>query len=914
MLFNRLLFCFLVSAAHSQQYGTTSEQSHSKPSIPPQPQERSETTPLPPPPPSTLNSANSSTAPLYGPRINSTTVYPFKGATTSLGVVASPTDSPTCTAPEYNFVKYDTKNNYDATTCLLNTVPTKDCKYWRISVLLLLNNKWYSKTYLQQVQNFINGVTRNCDKQSTLQIFDPGRITINEDCPSAQQKNLISGITTDETLQPSSLTAGDQLDILLEQLHTCSSQKPLAPAEAGVVFVFTDIPCLELCQSANLRTDAQTITNALVLTQGFIMKYMFLSDTVTELDCARNLFPACHSMSPALCDVGVYGNQTLSDSILASRTCLATSSNGPTTADFIIIIGVPSLCITITCSVCAIFHYKKNKYSTRRFLNRWQAQVPTHPKETVSHHHLKNQQLPDPASMVMANHYADIKALANAHKKDPWEIDPSNLYVNENDILGNGAFAVVLKGTLKGKIPLLVINSRLNMFSEHVQENGACEVAVKRLPSHANDQNRLDFFQEISFMKNLGYHAHVISMLGCVSCPVNPMILVEYCAYGDLLRFLRNHRELVLMDKEDVCPTDADMCLRIKDLVSIAWQASDGLTYLASKNFIHRDVAARNVLLTRQLIAKISDFGLGRYADSALYTARGGRLPFKSMALEALKFYEFSEKTDVWAFGILLYEIFSLGDVPYNTVQPMDMIAHLEEGNRPPQPEKCPNEIYALMCRCWKADPDSRPTFAEIRGELAILLNIDDESYGYLSLDSRQLRNMFNRQVTEVHSTRSRAKSDTSMGPQEGSEMRSGVEEGKHIEVTSSNKEHHSDVTTTTFNNDAILPPKIPPRKRSTSTTDANKGLTGTSNQDASDTPVTAQARHSSPDITNSHPHLDEEPTNKPKSKPFEEDFSVFARNILNSRIPEEEREIFLTSLEGSLEEWIQQKLTRDCP
>ncbi|KHJ81031.1 hypothetical protein OESDEN_19287, partial [Oesophagostomum dentatum] len=116
-------------------------------------------------------------------------------------------------------------------------------------------------------------------------------------------------------------------------------------------------------------------------------------------------------------------------------------------------------------------------------------------------------------------------------------------------------------------------------------------------------------------------------------------------------------------------------------------------TYLSSKNFIHRDVAARNVLLTKQLVAKVSDFGLGRYADSALYTARGGRLPFKSMALEALKFYEFSEKTDVWAFGILLYEIFSLGDVPYNTVQPTDMIVHLEQGNRPPQPEKCPNEM-----------------------------------------------------------------------------------------------------------------------------------------------------------------------------------------------------------------------------
>ncbi|CAJ0604650.1 unnamed protein product [Cylicocyclus nassatus] len=144
---------------------------------------------------------------------------------------------------------------------------------------------------------------------------------------------------------------------------------------------------------------------------------MRMEETVTNALCALivSLFVS-NFVQKSCFDVGVYGNQTLSDSILASRTCLATSSNGPTTTDFIIIIGVPSLCITITCSVCAIFHYKKNKYSTRRFLNRWQAQVSTHPKETVSHHHLKNQQLPDPASMVMANHYADIKALANAHK------------------------------------------------------------------------------------------------------------------------------------------------------------------------------------------------------------------------------------------------------------------------------------------------------------------------------------------------------------------------------------------------------------------------------------------------------------------------------------------------------------------
>lgn len=132
------------------------------------------------------------------------------------------------------------------------------------------------------------------------------------------------------------------------------------------------------------------------------------------------------------------------------------------------------------------------------------------------------------------------------YRKDIWEIDTKNLLVQEDHLLGNGAFANVYKGIVKGKIPLLVVNNSLNMTVES-ENNGHYEAAIKKLPAHADEQNHLDFFHEIDFMKRLGHHPHVISMLGCVSNPYEPLIVVEYCARGDLLKFLRRHKDYVLM-------------------------------------------------------------------------------------------------------------------------------------------------------------------------------------------------------------------------------------------------------------------------------------------------------------------------------------------------------------------------------
>uniref|UniRef100_A0A914V2D8 Protein kinase domain-containing protein n=1 Tax=Plectus sambesii TaxID=2011161 RepID=A0A914V2D8_9BILA len=153
------------------------------------------------------------------------------------------------------------------------------------------------------------------------------------------------------------------------------------------------------------------------------------------------------------------------------------------------------------------------------------------------------------------------------------------------------------------------------------------------------------------------------------------------------------------------------------------------MDFLSSKGYIHRDVAARNVLVDENKVAKIGDFGLCRLMDTATYTTRGGRLPIKWMAPESLQNYQFTTKSDIWSFGVLLYELFSLGDVPYSWVQPADMIDYLRSGKRPDKPEHCADNVYSIMQECWKDKPDERPFFSDLKMKLGTLLSYATEEY-----------------------------------------------------------------------------------------------------------------------------------------------------------------------------------------
>ncbi len=228
---------------------------------------------------------------------------------------------------------------------------------------------------------------------------------------------------------------------------------------------------------------------------------------------------------------------------------------------------------------------------------------------------------------------------------------------------------------------------------------------MKTLPHYADDFAKSQFLQEINIMKTLGIHDHIVSMLGCITTDGPVCLIVEFCSSGDLLQFLRTKK-----NSSDSDPIFVDR------LLSFAWQIADGLDYIISKGYVHRDVAARNVLVHDDHIAKVGDFGLCRFTDKDdAYISQGGRLPVKWMAIECLKYYEFTPASDVWAYGVLLFELISLGAVPYADLHSGYMEEYLTQGNRMTKMEGCPENLYQIMLQCWKENPKDRPGFEELR-------------------------------------------------------------------------------------------------------------------------------------------------------------------------------------------------------
>ncbi|XP_005735104.1 proto-oncogene tyrosine-protein kinase receptor Ret [Pundamilia nyererei] len=314
-----------------------------------------------------------------------------------------------------------------------------------------------------------------------------------------------------------------------------------------------------------------------------------------------------------------------------------------------------------------------------------------------------------PANNVRRGSQESIETETFKIPEDPkWEFPRKNLVLGKT--LGEGEFGKVVKATafrLKGKA-------------------GYTTVAVKMLKENASHSELRDLLSEFTLLKQVN-HPHVIKMYGACSQDGPLYLIVEYAKYGSLRNFLRESRKVgpSYMGRDanrnsSYLENPDDRALTMGDLISFAWQISRGMQYLAEMKLVHRDLAARNVLVAEGRKMKISDFGLSRdvYEEDSYVKRSKGRIPVKWMAIESLFDHIYTTQSDVWSFGVLLWEIVTLGGNPYPGIAPERLFNLLKTGYRMERPENCTEEMYNLMLRCWKQEPDKRQTFADISKEL----------------------------------------------------------------------------------------------------------------------------------------------------------------------------------------------------
>ncbi|XP_065660522.1 uncharacterized protein LOC100201799 isoform X4 [Hydra vulgaris] len=328
---------------------------------------------------------------------------------------------------------------------------------------------------------------------------------------------------------------------------------------------------------------------------------------------------------------------------------------------------------------------------------------------------------------------------------DDWEVLPENIVLDKQ--IGEGAFGTVFIAKVSSKV-LTKRKSTIYKYEvslSNIKEESFVNVAVKLLKDCPDQSEFNDFYEEINLMKEIGYHKNIINMIGCSTIKKPLCLIVELMENGDLLSFLRKRRTKLCASKVEgetagsliytqsyqqfletttnenlssgVMPNMilSNEVITPEDLLSIAWQVASGMEYLSCINLVHRDLAARNILVGSKKNVKISDFGLTRRVNDNLQymSSKNRRLPIKWMAVEAIFDQTFTTYSDVWAYGVVLFEIVTLGGTPYPTINNRELLTLLKSGYRMDRPENCSE--YDIMLQCWNEDPLKRPTFTELR-------------------------------------------------------------------------------------------------------------------------------------------------------------------------------------------------------
>uniref|UniRef100_A0A8C8DKM6 receptor protein-tyrosine kinase n=1 Tax=Oryzias sinensis TaxID=183150 RepID=A0A8C8DKM6_9TELE len=260
------------------------------------------------------------------------------------------------------------------------------------------------------------------------------------------------------------------------------------------------------------------------------------------------------------------------------------------------------------------------------------------------------------------------------------ELDASCIAIDK--VVGAGEFGEVCSGRLR--LP---------------SKKEIC-VAIKTLKGGYTDKQRRDFLAEASIMGQFD-HPNIIRLEGVVTRSKPVMIVTEYMENGSLDSFLRKH----------------DAQFTGIQLVGMLRGIASGMKYLSDMGYVHRDLAARNILVNSNLVCKVSDFGLSRVLEDdpeGAYTTRGGKIPIRWTAPEAIAYRKFTSASDAWSYGIVLWEVMSYGERPYWEMSNQDVIKAVDEGYRLPPPMDCPATLYQLMLDCWQKERNNRPKFEQI--------------------------------------------------------------------------------------------------------------------------------------------------------------------------------------------------------
>ncbi|XP_036264838.1 tyrosine-protein kinase Fer isoform X4 [Pipistrellus kuhlii] len=323
-------------------------------------------------------------------------------------------------------------------------------------------------------------------------------------------------------------------------------------------------------------------------------------------------------------------------------------------------------------SIAGIIRSPKPVLGSSTSLYRFEGTGFSNIPQLIEHHFTTKKVITKKSGVVLLNPIAKDKKWVLSHED-----------VTLGELLGKGNFGEVYKGILKDKTA----------------------VAVKTCKEDVPQELKMKFLQEAKILKQYD-HPNIVKLIGVCTQRQPIYIIMELIPGGDFLSYLRKK-------KDEIKP---------KQLVKFSLDAACGMAYLESKNCIHRDLAARNCLVSENNILKISDFGMSRQEEGGVYSSSGlKQIPIKWTAPEALNYGRYSSESDVWSFGILLWETFSFGVCPYPGMTNQQAREQVERGYRMSAPQNCPEEIFKIMVRCWDYKPENRPRFSDLQKELTTI-------------------------------------------------------------------------------------------------------------------------------------------------------------------------------------------------